>query len=118
MPLSWNEIRQKAITFGREWTQAHSESAEKQSFWDAFFTVFGLKRRAVATFEQRVKSLSGNYEYIDMFWPGTLLVEHKSRGGDLGKAQSQAFRYIEGLLSSGRQKEVPRYVIVSEFARI
>ena len=47
-----------------------------------------------------------------------LLVEHKSRGKDLGKAESQAFRYIQDLVREGRQDEVPRYVIVSDFARI
>ena len=52
-----------------------------------------------------------------MFWKGKLLVEHKSRGGDLGKAESQAFDYIQDLLNEGRDDEVPRYVIVSDFAR-
>ncbi|MGB2974501.1 MAG: DNA methyltransferase, partial [Phycisphaerae bacterium] len=41
-----------------------------------------------------------------------------SFGKDLGKAESQAFRYIQELLSAGRADEVPRYVIVSDFARI
>jgi hypothetical protein len=72
----------------------------------------------VATFEERVKNLSGDYDYIDLFWRDTLLVEHKSLGKDLGKAESQAFRYIQELLSAGRMDEVPRYVIVSDFARI
>ena len=47
-----------------------------------------------------------------------LLVEHKSLGKDLGKAESQAFDYILSLINAGRQEEVPRYVIVSDFARI
>ena len=51
------------------------------------------------------------------FWKGTLLVEHKSRGQDLDKAESQAFDYIHNLLREGCQDEVPRYVIVSDFAR-
>ena len=34
-----------------------------------------------------------------------LLVEHKSRGKDLGKAESQAFRYIQDLSArAGRTK--------------
>jgi MmeI, DNA-methyltransferase domain/MmeI, target recognition domain/MmeI, C-terminal domain/MmeI, N-terminal domain/MmeI, helicase spacer domain len=65
-----------------------------------------------------VKGLSGNYGYIDLFWPGTVLVEHKGLGKDLSKAESQAFRYIQDLASSGRMKEIPRYVIVSDFARL
>jgi hypothetical protein len=118
MPISWNEIRHNAIRFAPDWTGARSESAEKQTFWNEFFAVFGIRRRVVATFEEPVKNLSGDYGHIDLFWPGILLVEHKSLGKDLGKAESQAFRYIRDLLSAGRQDEVPRYVIVSDFARI
>ena len=84
MPLSWNEIRHRAIAFSKEWTGAKSEQAEKQTFWNEFFEVFGLRRRTVATFEEPVKKISGDYGYIDLFWPGTVLVEHKTRGKDLG----------------------------------
>ncbi|HTQ59563.1 MAG TPA: DNA methyltransferase [Candidatus Solibacter sp.] len=118
MPLSWNEIRHRAIGFSKEWSGARSESAEKQTFWNEFFDVFGIRRRAVASFEEPVKNLSGEYRYIDLFWPRIALVEHKSRGQDLGKAQSQAFRYIQDLINQGRLDEIPRYVIVSDFARI
>ncbi len=118
MPLSWNEIRHNAIAFSKEWAGAKSERGEKQSFWDEFFAVFGVRRKVVASFEEPVKKISGQYGYIDLFWPGTLLVEHKSRGGDLGKAESQAFRYIRDLINEGRVDDVPRYVIVSDFARI
>jgi hypothetical protein len=118
MPLSWNEIRQNAIRFARDWAGVTSESAEKQTFWNQFFLAFGISRRTVANFEARVANLSGNYDRIDCFWPGMLLVEHKSRGMDLAMAESQAQRYISNLVSAGREDEVPRYVIASDFARI
>jgi hypothetical protein len=118
MPISWNEIRQNAIKFSQDWADAKSESGEKQPFWDEFFNVFGMRRRAVASFEEPVKQISGKYGHIDLFWKGMLLVEHKSRGKDLGKAVSQAFEYIQDLLREGRHDEVPQYVIVSDFARI
>ncbi len=118
MPLSWNEIRHRAIRFSQEWSGAKREQAEKQTFWNEFFDVFGVSRRAVASFEKPVRKLSGDYGYIDLFWPGNVLVEHKSRGKDLGKAESQAFRYIRDLAGEGRYKEIPHYVIVSDFARI
>lgn len=118
MPLSWNEIRHRAIAFSREWTGAQSERAEKQTFWNEFFNVFGVSRRALASFEAPVKGISGTYGYIDLFWSGVALVEHKSRGQSLDKAQSQAFRYIQDLAREGRADEIPRYVIVSDFARI
>ncbi len=34
MPLSWNEIRQNAIRFSREWSDEGREVAEAKSFWD------------------------------------------------------------------------------------
>ena len=117
MLLSWNEIRHRAIAFSKEWTGVKSERAEKQTFWNEFFNVFGIRRRVVASFEEPVKKLSGDYGYIDLFWPGVVLVEHKSLGKDLGKAESQAFRYLQDLAREGRTDEIPRYVIVSDFAR-
>ena len=118
MPISWNEIRHNAIKFSRDWTGAKSESAGKQTFWNEFFQVFGVSRRAVASFEEPVKKIFGDYGYIDLFWPRIVLVEHKSAGKDLGKAESQAFRYIQDLAREGRHQEIPRYVIVSDFARV
>ena len=116
MPLSWNEIRHHAIAFSKEWTGEKREHAEKQTFWNEFFNVFGIPRRTVASFEEPVRSLSGDYGYIDLLWRGIVLVEHKSRGKDLGKAESQAFRYIQDLAREHRDKEIPRYI--SDFAKI
>jgi hypothetical protein len=97
MPLSWNEIRHRAIAFSREWQGETREAAERQSFWNDFFNVFGVRRRTVATFEEPVKKLSGDWGFIDLFWPGRLLAEHKSAGEDLGKAHAQGMAYIRGL---------------------
>lgn len=115
MPISWNEIRHNAVAFAKDWAGASRETAEAKTFWDEFFGVFGTKRRTVASFEEPVKKLSGSWGYI---WPGTLLVEHKSRGQPLDKAESQAMQYIHGLKDAGRDDEIPRYVIVSDFARL
>jgi len=118
MPLSWNEIRARAIVFSREWAEETRETAEAKSFWDAFFNVFGISRRAVAVFEEPVRSLKGTYNRIDLFWKGRLLAEHKSAGKNLEKAKGQAFDYIQDLLRNGRNDEVPRYVAVTDFAHI
>ena len=118
MPLSWNEIRHRAIAFSREWQGETREAAERQSFWNDFFNVFGVRRRTVATFEEPVKKLSGDWGFIDLFWPGRLLVEHKSAGEDLGKAHAQGMDYIRGLKDTKRDREIPRWLIISDFARI
>jgi len=113
--LSWNEIGQRSRAFAQEWADAASEDADAKSFWDAFFEVFGIKRRQVASFEEPVKQLKGQYHYIDLFWPGKMLVEHKSKGKDLNKASSQAFQYIRDLNDQGRGDEAPRFVVLSDF---
>ncbi len=113
MAISWNEIKHRAMEFSREWADEGREQAEAKSFWDGFFHVFGISRRRVASFEEPVKKLDDNYGFIDLFWKGTLLVEHKSKGRSLDKAYSQALGYFEGL----KDRELPRYVLVSDFGR-
>ena len=114
--VSWSDIRRRAVSFSKDWKDARSESAEKQTFWNEFFEVFGLKRRSVATFEEPVKNIkSRGYKKIDLFWPGHLIVEHKSLGENLEKGRSQAFRYAQDLISNGRHNEVPQYILVSDF---
>lgn len=114
MPLSWNEIRNRSIAFVREWEGESSEHAEAKSFWDSFFQVFGVSRRRIATFERHVKKANGKDGFIDLFWPGMLLAEHKSLGKNLDSAYGQATDYFSGL----SDKELPRYIIVSDFARL
>lgn len=118
MRLSWNEIRNNAIAFGRKWADAARERAEAQTFWNEFMQVFGVERRAVASFEEPVKRLGDRRGSIDLFWRGVLLVEHKSRGQSLDRAESQAFDYVQSLVTGGRRDEVPRYVVVSDFATL
>ena len=118
MPLSWNEIRQRAVAFSREWREASRERADAQTFWNEFFHVFGKSRRAVASFEEPVKNLGGNTDFIDLFWKGRLIGESKSRGKSLDVAHSQANDYVQSLLRDGRDDEVPRYLLVTDFARL
>ena len=115
--ISWNEVRDRSIAFSRRWADEASEAAGKQTFWNEFFAVFGRDRRTVASFEVAVKNLRGDYNYIDLLWRGMLLVEHKSAGRSLAAAESQAFAYIEDLARESRFDEIPRFVIVSDFAR-
>ena len=119
MPISWNEIRHNAIKFSREWAGVKSESAEKQSFWNDFFQVFGIKRHTVAAFE----------EAVETHFPATTAASTCSvrascwstqvEGEDLRKAETQAFQYIRDLANDPKRRdEIPRYIIVTDFARI
>ena len=113
MTLSWNEIKDRALKFSKEWEGEERERAEKDTFWNEFFHVFGKRRRSVAVYEMNVKKLNDQSGYIDLFWKGTLLVEHKSKGKSLDAAFEQASDYFHGL----KEEEIPRYVLVSDFAR-
>ncbi len=113
MPLSWNEIKSRALAFSREWADESSEDAEAKAFWHDFFHVFGINRRRVASFEERVKKIDGRDGYIDLLWKGVLLIEHKSRGKDLDRAHQQALDYFPGL----KERDLPQYIMVSDFAR-
>ena len=114
MPLSWNEIRDRSVAFSKEWKNESSETAEAQTFWNEFFNVFGVVRRRVASFEKPVQKSDGKGGFIDLLWKGVLLVEHKSRGKDLDRAHKQATDYFHGL----KERDLPRYVLVSDFARL
>ena len=111
MRLSWNEIQARASAFSRDWADARYERGETQSFYNDFFEVFGIRRRRVATFEEPVKKLGEKQGFIDLFWKGVLLVEHKSAGRDLVRARTQALDYFPGL----KEHELPRYVLVCDF---
>jgi len=117
-PLSWIEIKARALEFAKEWAGEQREGAEAQTFWNDFFDVFGVRRRTVAAFEEKVRNIKGQFGFIDLFWRGKLLAEHKSYGKSLDKAASQAFEYIQCLKDENRDDEIPRYVIVSDFAKI
>ena len=113
MPLSWNEIRTRALAFSNEWQDEGSEQAESQSFWNDFFNLFGITRRRVASFEKLAKKIDGKDGFIDLLWKGVLLIEHKSRGKNLDRAYTQALDYFPGL----KERELPRFILVSDFAR-
>ena len=100
MRLSWNEVRARAAAFAEEWRDAAYESGETQSFYNDFFKVFGVRRSSVARYEQHVTKLDNSAGFIDLFWPGVLIVEQKSAGRDLAKAYEQAGGYFDALPST------------------
>ncbi|HKV96582.1 MAG TPA: DNA methyltransferase [Gammaproteobacteria bacterium] len=127
-PLSPNEIRDRALKFAHEWAGERRERAEAQTYWNEFFNVFGVSRRRVASFEEFVRPVRQRLEasdlfrkggkptgtgFIDLLWKGVLIAEHKSLDKDLDSAYVQALDYFDGLA----ERDLPRYVIVSDFAR-
>jgi hypothetical protein len=116
MPLSWNEIKARAAKFSQDWQHETSEDAEAKSFWDAFFTLFGVTRRgSKIAYEYPVKKPDGKTGFIDVFWRNKLIIEHKSKGKDkdLNKAYQQAKDYCLHL----KDYDIPRYLLTCDFAR-
>ena len=111
MRLSWNEVRVRAAAFAGEWRDAAYEKGETQSFYNDFFAVFGVQRRSVARYEEHVKKLDDRSGFIDLFWPGVLIVEQKSAGRDLEQAYGQAGEYFDAL----PERDRPRFILVSDF---
>ena len=111
MRLSWNEMRARAASFSREWADETYEKGETQSFYNEFFEIFGVRRRTVARYEEHVRRLDYTSGFIDLFWPGVLLVEQKSAGRDLAAAREQAGTYFDAL----PERDRPRYQLICDF---
>jgi len=111
MRLGWDEIARRAKAFSEEWKDETRERGETQSFYNEFFEIFGIRRRQVAIYEKRVALLRKKHGFIDLFWPGVLLIEQKSGHLDLDRAQGQALDYLEGV----HPTEQPRHVLTCDF---
>ena len=111
MKLSWPDIETRASAFAQDFANAADEKSQAQTFWIKFFAVFGVDSSRVGVFESRVKKLNKRTGYADYFWPGLLLIEHKSAGLDLTIAHDQAADYCVNL----QEGEHPRYRLASDF---
>lgn len=114
MVLALNEMRRRSDNFIEQYKDITDERSYSQMFWRDFFHIFGVNWKDVAIFELAVKKFGGAQGFIDCFWKGKLVIEHKSRGKSLTSAFNQAVGYLDTLSS----EEKPRYVIVSDFDRI
>lgn len=107
------EMRRRAYQFVKDWAGERSEQAEKQTFWNEFFAVFGVKRRQVAAYEAIANRAStGHAGWIDLLLPGQMGVEHKSEGKSLEDAMQQLIDYLPALAPA----EHPWLLVVSDFA--
>ncbi|WP_291458624.1 DNA methyltransferase [Actinomyces sp. oral taxon 181] len=114
--LSLNEIRQRCAKFADDWRDCiGDEKQEGHEFMRELMTCFGITKRKAISYEKRsVRSSTGHQGYIDALIPGEALIEMKSAGKDLDKAEEQALDYIHDLTDV----ETPRLLIISDFRRI
>ena len=113
MNLTWQEIRNNAILFCERWKTAKDERSEAQTFlYELLRDVYGVDPRRVSTFEKKVHPTSDTNGYIDMFWPGRILIEMKSKGKSLDKAHEQARKYA---FSIDSDEDLPVFILVCDF---
>lgn len=107
--------RNAAAAFADKWKSYTDEKQHARGFWSDFFrTLCGVDDEEIAgiEYEKRVKStISGNQEYIDVYWKNVALIEHKSAGENLDKAELQARGYWLSLPPGYR----PKTIIISDF---
>ncbi|MEV0869473.1 type IIL restriction-modification enzyme MmeI [Brachybacterium paraconglomeratum] len=114
-PLVLPDIRSRAGAFVADWRDAEGyERGEAQEFVRGLLGVFGVSGRTAAVYEKRAqRSTTGHRGYIDALISGTALIEMKSAGEDLEKAEQQALDYMGSLT----ENEMPGYIITSDFKR-
>ena len=107
--------RNAAEAFADKWKSHTDEKQHARGFWSDFFrTLCGVDDEEIAgiEYEKRVKStISGNQEYIDVYWKNVALIEHKSAGENLDKAELQARGYWLNLPPGYR----PKTIVISDF---
>lgn len=107
-----------ARDFATKYASATSEKQMAQSFWRDFFSMICGIDDLISIgieFEYPVRSKeTGKIRFIDVLWGGVLLIEHKSSGEDLDKAESQARDYLKSLDANLR----PPVFLVSDFKTI
>ena len=118
MPTELELSTHAARALVERYKSAKSEKQLAESFWrDFLINVINVDDllSAGVEFQAPVKSATtGNINFIDVFWPSVLLIEHKSAGKSLDKAEEQAREYLVSLEPTKR----PPVFIVSDFKRI
>lgn len=107
------DMRANAAAFANSWAGERRERAEKDTFWNEFFNIFGVSRRRVgAVFEYVARRYTtGNQGFVDLLWPRHIGVEHKSAGLDLGRAMDQLVDYLPAV----SDLDLPRLLVVCDF---
>ncbi len=108
--------KHQATLFADRWKMATAETQLAESFWRDFFrTLCGVDDAEIAGIEFQKKvisSITGNTEKMDFYWKNVAIIEHKSTGENLDKAELQARGYLRSLPPGYR----PRTIIICDFA--
>ncbi|WP_343871082.1 type IIL restriction-modification enzyme MmeI, partial [Agromyces bracchium] len=107
------EIQLALEKFVKKWSvYAGSERAEAQTFLNELFAAYGSDRGEVGALFEDFKSSAG---FMDLHWPGVLIVEMKAPTVALEKAKDQRVKYWQESSDSKAGIPAARWVIACNF---
>lgn len=110
---SGSEIESALSAFVAKWRgYAGSEAAEAQTFLNELFAAYGSDRKDVGAHFEDFKTSAG---FMDLHWPGILIVEMKKPGLPLTKAEDQRKRYWEESSDDAAGISAARWVMACNF---
>lgn len=111
--LSGEEIQRALTAFVARWQGFEgTEKAEAQTFLNQLFECYGSSRRELgAEFEFFVPDVG----FMDLHWPGLLLVEMKAPGVPVRMAQQQVERYWRASSDRGSGRPAARWIVTCNF---
>ena len=107
------EIEAALRAFVKKWSDySGSERAEAQTFLNDLFASYGTDRFEAGALFEDFKSSAG---FMDLHWPGNLIIEMKKPGLPLEKATEQRIRYWQESSDSAKGIPAARFVVLSNF---
>lgn len=107
------EIEAALRAFVKRWSgYAGSERSEAQTFLNELFAAYGTDRLEAGALFEDFKSSAG---FMDLHWPGHLIIEMKKPGIPLEKAAEQRVRYWQESSDSANGIPAARWVVLSNF---
>ncbi|WP_309620716.1 DNA methyltransferase, partial [Salinibacterium sp.] len=109
------EIQDALQKFTAKWSgYSGSEKAEAQTFLNELFACYGTDRSEAGALFEDFKTSAG---FMDLHWPGTLIVEMKAPHISLEKAREQRQRYWQESSNSAENIPAARFVIACNFGQ-
>lgn len=107
------EIQAALAAFVTKWSGfTGTEKAEAQTFLNELFACYGSDRTEVGALFEDFAASAG---FMDLHWPGVLIVEMKAPGVELEKAREQRERYWHESSDAAAGVPAARWVIACNF---
>ncbi|MBX3116357.1 MAG: class I SAM-dependent DNA methyltransferase [Microbacteriaceae bacterium] len=107
------EIQAALTKFVQKWNDySGTERSEAQTFLNELFACYGSDRKEVGAEFEHFAASAG---FMDLFWPGHLIVEMKAPQVPLEKAKEQRNRYWQESSDSAKDVPAARFVVACNF---